>query len=122
MADPIIDTSGSGVSIDSRALAERVVSYPLYGAILGLVGYIELVGDGIAGALASLGEWLSDLVDSTIGIGTSSVSSGGESTIWFVESTGVLGLFVSTVLVMLAGYALVRGVATVAGVLWGSLT
>jgi hypothetical protein len=122
MADPIIDTSGSGVSIDSRALAERVVSYPLYGAIVAIVGYVELIGSGIASAIRSLGAWLSTVVLSTVGIATSSTSVAGASTIGFVESTGVLGLFVAIVLVSLATYLLVRGIATVSGILVRSLT
>lgn len=120
-SDRIVDASGSGVSVDTRALAERFLSYPVYGALLSVVAYIELVGQGIATAITSLGEWLVSLVESIVGIPLSALSVSEVETVEFIGLSGVLGLLVSVVLVSLAAYSLVRGIVTAWGIVRGGI-
>jgi len=121
-ADSIVEASSSGVSVDWGALARRFVSYPLWGAILSVVGYVELVGEGIGTALTSFGAWLADLVGAIFNVPLTGLDVSGRETIAFVEATGVLGVVVGVLVAGLSAYALVAGIGAGARIIRGRIT
>lgn len=123
-SDSLVGSGSDGdvVAVDTRGLAERLVSYPLYGAIVSVVAYVELVGRGIAFALDDLARYLADVVGALLGVPLSATTSAGTETIAFLGSTGPAGFVVSVAIVGATTVLLVRGLATIAGVIRGIVT
>lgn len=119
--DRIVSYDGDSATFDARALAERLVSYPIVAAIVSVVGYIQLVGQGVASALDSLSEWVVSLVGAIFSIPLSALGASESATIGFLDLTGPLAFTLGVAIVAVGAYLLVFGIMTTVGIVRRSI-
>ena len=88
--DPLVDASSGGVSVSWRELARRLIAYPIWGAIVAVIGYIELVGSGIVTAIERLTSFIGTVVINTVTLPGGAIRASAAETISFVELAGPL--------------------------------
>lgn len=91
-----VDTSGSVPSLRVGALVSTLVGAVVYGWLYGFIGFVDTWLGGIAGAISSLGSYLSGALIPTLFAGLSGpVEAAWQSNAEFVASLGTLGMLVA---------------------------